>query len=103
MTNWIIIFNTQVIAVIEKDGNIDDTDLTASWDTVTEDASKTFKVGDTFTNELDAQYNRNTWLERGWIIDPVPLPPEVIAAKETLATALKTANIPSINVSAEVV
>ena len=102
MTNWIIIFNTQVIAVIEKDGNIDDTDLTASWDTITEDASKTFKVGDTFTNELDAQYNRNTWLERGWIIDPVPLPSEVIAAKETLATALKKANIPSINVQAGV-
>jgi hypothetical protein len=74
MTNWIIIFNTQVIAVIEKDGNIDDTDLTASWDTVTEDASKIFKVGDTFTNELDAQYNRNTWLERGWISDTVTTP-----------------------------
>lgn len=103
MTNWIIIFNTQVIAVIEKDGNIDDTDLTASWDTITEDASKTFKVGDTFTLELDAQYNRNTWLERGWVTEPVALPPEVIAAKDILATALKTANIPSINVSAEVV
>jgi len=73
MTNWIIIFNAQVIAVIEKEGNIDDTDLTASWDTVTEDASKTFKVGDTFTNELDAQYNRNTWLERGWVSDIAPI------------------------------
>ena len=89
MTNWVIIFNTQVIAVIEKDGNIDDTDLTASWDTVTEDASKTFKVGDTFTNELDAQYNRNTWLERGWVSDTVSAPIKF--------------HIPHASVSAEVV
>ena len=93
MTNWVIIFNTQVIAVIEKDGNIDDTDLTASWDTVAQDDSKTFKVGDTFTAELQLQYNHDIWVANGWLKDPIPLTPEVESAKNLLVSALRKAGI----------
>lgn len=94
MTNWVIIYVGQIVAVIEKNGNIDESDYAGNWDTITEDASKTFKVGDTFTAELQLQYNHDLWVTRGWITDPIPLPPEVIAAKVALKVALKAANLP---------
>jgi hypothetical protein len=100
MTNWVLIYVGQVVAVIEKDGNIDESDYSGPWDTITEDTSKTFKVGDTFTAELQLQYNHDLWVTRGWITDPLPLAPEVIEAKKALSNELKIANISSINVQA---
>jgi hypothetical protein len=100
MTNWVLIYVGQVVAVIEKDGNIDELDYAGNWDTITEDTSKTFKVGDKFTPELQLEYNHDVWIERGWITTPVPLTPEVIAAKNALANELKMANIASLNVQA---
>ena len=69
MTNWLIIFNGKVIQIIEKDGNITDEDCTATWDTIAEDPSKKFKIGDDFTAELQLQYNHDIWVERDWIND----------------------------------
>lgn len=76
MTNWVLIFQNKVIAVIEKYGNIADEDFNGTWDTVAQDDSKTFKVGDEYTVELLLEYNREIWIEMGWLSAPtieVPL------------------------------
>jgi hypothetical protein len=77
MTNWLIIFNGKVINIIEKDGNINDDDLTATWDTIAQDDSKKFKIGDEFTSELQLQYNHDIWLDKGWVSDVVTKPPKI--------------------------
>jgi hypothetical protein len=104
MTNWVLIYVGKVIAVIEKEGNIDDSDFQGVWDTVAEDPSKTFKVGDEFTGELQLEYNKEIWREMGWYSDPVPqvLPENVENAKLALQNALKEANIDTLIVSAKV-
>jgi hypothetical protein len=67
MTNWVVINEGKVVAVIEKDGNIDDSDFEGVRDTVAQDDSKTFQVGDDFTSELQLQYNHDIWVAMGWI------------------------------------
>lgn len=67
MTNWLIILGGKVIAIIEKDGNIDDSDYAGYWDTIAQDDSKTFKVDDDFTVELQLEYNREIWTAMGWL------------------------------------
>jgi hypothetical protein len=70
MTNWVIIYVGKVVAVIEKEGNIDDSDYEGNWDTITHDDSKTFKVDDDYTVELLLDYNRELWIEMGWLSAP---------------------------------
>jgi hypothetical protein len=95
MTNWVLIYLGKVVAVIEKEGIIDNEDFNGVWDTVTEDPSKTFKVGDDFTADLQLQYNKEIWKQMGWYTDPVPvvLPENVEAAKLALQNALKEAGM----------
>lgn len=100
MTNWILIYVGKVIAVIEKEGNINDSDYEGVWDTVTEDPSKTFKVGDDFTAELQLEYNKEIWREMGLYVGPIELPENVVTAKLTLQNALKDANIDTLVVYA---
>ena len=40
-------------------------------DTVAQDDSKTFVIGDDFTADLQLQYNKQLWIERGWISNDV--------------------------------
>ena len=70
MTNWILIYVGKIVAVIEKEGNIDDSDFAGNWDSVTQDDSKTFKVGDDYTVDLLLEYNREIWIAKGWIDAP---------------------------------
>jgi hypothetical protein len=71
MTNWVLIYVGKVVAVIEKEGNIDDSDFVGNWDTVAQDDSKTFKVGDDYTVELLLDYNREIWTAMGWLPAPI--------------------------------
>lgn len=103
MTNWVIIYVGRVVAVIEKEGNIDDSDYSGNWDTVAQDDSKTFKVGDDFTADLQLQYNKEIWRQMGWYVDPVPenLPESVVSAITNLQQAMKEADIVELNVRVE--
>ena len=95
MTNWVLIYAGKVVAVIEKEGNINDSDYDGVWDTIAQDDSKTFKVGDDFTAELQLQYNKEIWKQMGWYTEPVPvvLPENVKVAKNALQNALKEAGM----------
>jgi hypothetical protein len=102
MTNWVLIYLGKVVAVIEKEGIIDNEDFNGVWDTVTEDPSKTFKVGDDFTADLQLQYNKEIWKQMGWYTEPVPVafPENVKAAKIALQNALKEAGMAELTVRA---
>lgn len=95
MTNWVLVYVGKVVAVIEKEGNINDSDYEGVWDTIAQDDSKTFKVGDDFTAELQLQYNKEIWKQMGWYTDPAPvvLPENVNVAKIALQNALKEAGM----------
>lgn len=67
MTNWVLIYVGKVVAVIEKEGNIDDSDFSGNWDTVAQDDSKTFKVDDDYTVEALLEYNRELWTAMEWL------------------------------------
>jgi hypothetical protein len=67
MTNWVLIYVGKVVAVIEKEGNIEDSDFTGNYDSVAQDDSKTFKVDDDYTVELLLEYNREIWTAMGWL------------------------------------
>lgn len=71
MTNWVLIYVGKVVAVIEKEGNIDDSDYAGNWDTIAQDDSKTFKVDDDYTVELLLEYNQELWTAMGWLSAPV--------------------------------
>ena len=103
MTNWVIIYVGKVVAVIEKEGNIDESDYSGNWDTVTDDPSKTFKVGDDFTADLQFEYNKEVWREMGLYSDPIPeiLPESVVLAREALQLAMKEANIKYLDINVE--
>ena len=40
---------------------------TGTYDTLAQDDSQTFVVGDVFTAELQLQYNKTIWTSYGWI------------------------------------
>ena len=103
MTNWVIIYVGKVVAIIEKEGNINDADYEGVWDTIAEDPSKTFKVNDDFTADLQFEYNKEIWREMGLYSDPVPedLPESVVIAREALQQAMKEANIDTMTIQSK--
>jgi hypothetical protein len=66
---WLYIYQGKVVHTLEMDGTptADDWPGTELYDTVAQDDSKTFQVGDTFTADLQLYYNRNIWRDIGWI------------------------------------
>ena len=62
---------------------------TETYDTLTQDDSQTFKVGDTFTAELQLQYNTAIWTANGWL--PTA---EQIAAAQAKREQIKAALAP---------
>lgn len=52
MINWLLIKDSIVVAIIEKETNITEDDYSGEFDTVQEDKDFLFKVGDTFDIKL---------------------------------------------------
>jgi|LakMenE18May11ns_1017448.scaffolds.fasta_scaffold9865550_4 hypothetical protein len=68
MTNWLYIYEGKVVHIIDQEETPSSNDYADGiHDTVAQDDSKTFKVGDDFTAELQLQYNKDLWIEKGWI------------------------------------
>lgn len=59
MRNYVIISNGKVVDVQSKDCDWDKVDYSGKYDTVAEDDSKTFKIGDVYTIEKLIQYNQH--------------------------------------------
>jgi hypothetical protein len=68
MSNWLFINEGIVVHIIEQEETPSPTDYADGiHDTVAQDDSKTFKVGDIFTADLQLEYNREIWISKGWV------------------------------------
>ena len=76
--NWLFIENGIVKQIVTQDETPNSSQSTESYDTLAQDDSQTFKVGDVFTNELQLQYNKTIWQQIGWL----PTEAEIEAQKE---------------------
>lgn len=57
MANFLVIKNGVVLDIVTKDGFFEPTDTVHDHDTITEDPSGRFNVGDAYTLEIFLQYN----------------------------------------------
>jgi hypothetical protein len=71
MINYLYIDNGVVVHIVEEDES--NPPSKANWggnfDTIAQDDSKTFKIGDLFTSELQLEYNKSLWLSKNWVSD----------------------------------
>lgn len=74
--NWLFIENGVVKQIVTQDDTPTSGQATETYDTLAQDDSQTFKVGDTFTAELQLQYNTAIWTANGWI----PTAAQIVAA-----------------------
>lgn len=65
--NWLFIANTQIIELVTQENTPTPNQCANTYDTLAIDDSGIFKVGDTFTVDLQLQYNANNWIEIGWL------------------------------------
>ena len=72
MTNWLYIYEGKVVHIIDQELCPAPEDYADGiHDTVAQDDSKTFVIGDDFTADLQLQYNKQLWIERGWLSNDV--------------------------------
>ena len=66
---WLYIYQGKVVHTLDKEEtpSADDWEGTELYDTIAQDDSKTFKVDDDFTVELQLEYNREIWTAIGWL------------------------------------
>lgn len=66
---WLYIYRGIVVHTLEKESTptADDWSGTDLYDTLAQDDSRTFQIGDTFTADKQLYYNRNLWMDTGWI------------------------------------
>lgn len=70
MTNWLYIKDGKVVHIIDQEATPAPEDYADGiHDTVTQDDSKTFVVGDDFTVDLQLERNKQLWIEKGWIVE----------------------------------
>lgn len=65
--NWLFIRDGLVIQVVTQEETPTSEQAIETYDTVAQDDSQTFKVGDSFTAELQLQFNKKLWQSYGWI------------------------------------
>lgn len=65
--NWLFIEKGVVKQIVTQDNTPTSGQATETYDTVAQDDSQTFKVGDSFTAELQLQYNTAIWTANGWL------------------------------------
>ncbi len=65
--NWLFIENGVVKQIVTQEATPTPAQATGTYDTLAQDDSQTFVVGDTFTAELQLQYNKTIWTSYGWI------------------------------------
>jgi hypothetical protein len=65
--NWLFINDGIVVQIVTQDQTPTSDQATVPYDTLTQDDSQTFIVGDTFTTELQIQYNTEIWTQAGWL------------------------------------
>ena len=86
MINWLFIRDEIVVHIVTQDTTPTNEDSPESYDTVAQDDSQTFKVGDRFSSELQLQYNKQKWVEKGWLLTDE----EIIANNEKRNLARQT-------------
>jgi hypothetical protein len=59
MRNFLFINQGVVVGVVEKENDFARSDCSSTYDTVAEDPSRTFKVGDIYTPELALEANKD--------------------------------------------
>jgi hypothetical protein len=67
MINWLFINQGKVVAIVQKDDTATREDYAGEYDTVAQDDSATFQIGDNFLADLQLEYNRTIWTEKGWL------------------------------------
>ena len=65
--NWLFIENGVVKQIVTQEATPTTDQATGTYDTLAQDDSETFAIGDTFTAELQLQYNKTIWTSYGWI------------------------------------
>jgi hypothetical protein len=76
--NWLFIENGIVKQIVTQEATPTPTQATETYDTLAQDDSQTFAVGDSFTAELQLQYNKTIWTSYGWI----PTDEQIAAAEQ---------------------
>ena len=67
--HWLYIFQGKVVHILKQNRTpIKEIDL--EYDTLTQDDSHSFKVGESFTPELQLEYNKKLWESKGWLPAP---------------------------------
>ena len=79
--NWLFIENGVVKKIVTQDETPSPEQVTETYDTLAQDDSQTFAVGDVFTAELQLQYNKTIWQSYGWI----PTDEQIAAASQRRA------------------
>ena len=92
--NWLFIENGIVKQIVTQDDTPTSGQAAETYDTLAQDDSQTFKVGDVFNTELQLQYNKTIWQQMGWI--PTAAQIEAQKKQQTAIDAAIAANpIPS--------
>jgi hypothetical protein len=66
--NWLYINEGKVVNIItQEETPTSDNYPGGTYDTLAQDDSQTFNVGDTFSADLQLYYNRNIWKDLSWI------------------------------------
>ena len=65
--NWLFIENGVVKQIVTQDDVPTSGQATETYDTVAQDDSQTFKIGDQFSADLQLQYNKDIWTALGWL------------------------------------
>jgi hypothetical protein len=84
--NWLFIKNGVVKQIVTQDDTPTPGQAAEAYDTLAQDDSQTFIVGDVFTAELQLQHNKAIWIANSWL----PTPEQEAAGKERQA-AIKAA------------
>ena len=79
--NWLFIENGVVKQIVTQEATPTPAQATGTYDTLAQDDSQTFVVGDVFTAELQLQYNKTIWTSHGWI----PTDEQIAAAAQQMA------------------
>jgi hypothetical protein len=79
--NWLFIENGIVKQIVTQEETPSPAQTTETYDTLAQDDSQTFAVGDVFTAELQLQYNKTIWTSYGWI----PTDEQIAATAQRIA------------------
>lgn len=66
--NWLFIEGGVVKQIITQETTPSPNVAEQAYDTLAQDDSQTFVVGDVFTAELQLQHNKTIWQSYGWIL-----------------------------------